>query len=146
MGAEQLQGDSEYRGAMNENNDARLAEEKKFIRLPIIITCLTLVVIIGLFVYFGVKRTDIFQSIRDLTITLVTLMLFIINLVLIILCFIITSKIDYAKIEIKMLLEKVDVEIDDLADKITKILRSILDPIIEAESKKAGLLRIFTRK
>ena len=131
---------------MNENNDARLAEEKKFIRLPIIITCLTLVVIIGLFVYFGVKRTDIFQSIRDLAITLVTLMLFIINLVLIILCFIITSKIDYAKIEIKMLLEKVDVEIDDLADKITKILRSILDPIIEAESKKAGLLRIFTRK
>lgn len=131
---------------MNGKDDTRLEEEKKFIKLPIIITCLVLVIIIGIFIYFGVNRTDIFKSVRDLTITLVTFILFIINLLMIVLCFIITSKIDVAKSEIKKLLEKVDVEIDVLADKITNILRDILNPIIKAESKKAGLLSLFTRK
>lgn len=131
---------------MNGKDVTRLEEEKKFIKLPIIITCLVLVIIIGIFIYFGVNRTDIFKSVRDLTITLVTFILFIINLLMIVLCFIITSKIDFAKSEIKKLLEKVDVEIDVLADKITNILRDILNPIIKAESKKAGLLSLFTRK
>ena len=131
---------------MNSKDVTRLEEEKKFIKLPIIITCLVLVIIIGIFIYFGVNRTDIFKSVRDLTITLVTFILFIINLLMIVLCFIITSKIDVAKSEIKKLLEKVDVEIDVLADKITNILRDILNPIIKAESKKAGLLSLFTRK
>lgn len=131
---------------MNGKDVTRLEEEKKFIKLPIIITCLVLVIIIGIFIYFGVNRTDIFKSVRDLTITLVTFILFIINLLMIVLCFIITSKIDVAKSEIKKLLEKVDVEIDVLADKITNILRDILNPIIKAESKKAGLLSLFTRK
>lgn len=131
---------------MNGKDVTRLEEEKKFIKLPIIITCLVLVIIIGIFIYFGVNRTDIFKSVRDLTITLVTFILFIINLLMIVLCFIITSKIDVAKSEIKKLLEKVDDEIDVLADKITNILRDILNPIIKAESKKAGLLSLFTRK
>jgi len=131
---------------MNGKDVTRLEEEKKFIKLPIIITCLVLVIIIGIFIYFGVNRTDIFKSVRDFTITLVTFVLFIINLLMIVLCFIITSKIDVAKSEIKKLLEKVDVEIDVLADKITNILRDILNPIIKAESKKAGLLSLFTRK
>ncbi|MBQ6342797.1 MAG: hypothetical protein IJI41_06720 [Anaerolineaceae bacterium] len=131
---------------MNKENQTKIEEEKKFIQLPIVIICLVLVVIIGIFIFFGVKNTDIFKDIRDLTITLITFIMFIINLLFIILCFMLTSKIDVAKLEIRKLLEKADVEMDVIADKITKILRSILDPVIKAESKKAGLLSLFSKK
>ena len=118
-------------------------DDKQNIYKPIIIVTVILLCIIGCFIWLGIKNPVVFSNIRDLTITLIAFLFFIIGVTLAILFFYFASKIEDARVEIDQALSKADGKVEDLGDKITEILKKILDPVFASKSNKAGILNVF---
>lgn len=121
-------------------------EDKKNINRPVIIIVSILVILIMSLIWFGIKDRTVFSCVRDFLIVLTLFIFFLVNVVLAFLAFLIAYRVDNSKRMIDELSTKADNTIEDLADKITKILQKILAPVIEMKSKEAGLLRIFSKK
>ena len=122
------------------------ADDQKNIGKPVLLAAGVLAVITCCLVLLAVKQPPVIVSIRDFLITLFVFLLFVIGIVLTVIIIILSSKIDGAKVQIDQALSKTDGKAEELAEKITDILRNILNPFIEAKSKRAGILHFFSRK
>jgi len=121
-------------------------EDKNNISRPVIIVVTILILLILSLIWFGIKDRAVFSCVRDFVITLTLFFFFLVNIVLAILAFLIAYRVENSRSMIDEFSKKADITIEDLADKITKILQRILAPVIEMKSKEAGLLRIFSKK
>lgn len=131
---------------MNTKNEVRQAKEnEKYVDRPIVIVIACLILLIGCLVYFGIKDRAVLLCVRDLVITICAFLLFVLGTALAVLCFLLARKVDDAKVDIAGVLKMADGKIEELAEKITDILRMILNPFIEMKSKNAGVLRVFKK-
>lgn len=121
-------------------------DDKKNIERPVICAAIILVVIIGVMIWLGIRNPDVFSTVRDFLITFTALFFFILGLALSILCFLLSSKIDDAKIKIDEAVIAADGKVVELGEKVEDILKKILEPVIQAESETAGFLHIFSKK
>lgn len=121
-------------------------DNKKNIYRPIIIVTIILLVIIGVFIWFGLKNPVIFRNIRDMIITLGAVILFIIGAAVAVLCFFLSSRINDAMVQLDEALSDADGKIEELGDKVTEILMKILMPVFNMKSNEAGIMRIFSKK
>ena len=129
---------------MRDNEKVRnVSDDKQNVYKPVIIVTLIVAVVIGCFIWFGIKNPKVFSNIRDLTISLIAFVFFIIGTALSVLFFYLSSRIDGAKNSIDQAMNKADGKVEELGDKISEILIKILEPVFDAKSKKAGILDIF---
>ena len=129
---------------MRDNEKIRnISDDKQNIYKPVVIVTLILAVVIGCFIWFGIKNPNVFSNVRDLTITLITFLFFVISTALAVLFFYLSSRISDAKAAIDQAMTKADGKVEELGDKITEILKQILEPVFDTKSKKAGVLNIF---
>lgn len=131
---------------MNTEKEIRQAKEnEKYVDRPIVFVVAGLILIIGCLVYFGIKNRAVLLCVRDLIISICAFLLFVIGLVLAILCFFLSNKIDGAKAAIADALKLADGKVEILAEKITEIFRMILNPFLEMKSRSAGVLRVLKK-
>ena len=131
---------------MNTEKEIRQAKEnEKYVDRPIVFVVAGLILIIGCLVYFGIKNRAVLLCVRDLIISICAFLLFVIGLVLAILCFFLSNKIDDAKAAIADALKLADGKVEILAEKITEIFRMILNPFLEMKSRSAGVLRVLKK-
>ena len=123
-----------------------IQDDRKNISTPVWAAAALVVVLVGVMIWFGIRNPVIFGNIRDLLITMAAVVLFIISTALAILCFFLACKLSGSRKQVDESLASADGKVEELAVKIEEILRKILNPFIEAESKKAGILHIFHRK
>ncbi len=129
---------------MRDNEKIRnISDDKQNIYKPVIIVTIILAVVIGCFIWFGIKNPNVFSNVRDLTITLIAFLFFVISTALAVLFFYLSSRISDAKAAIDQAMTKADGKVEELGDKITEILKQILEPVFDTKSKKAGVLNIF---
>ena len=129
---------------MRDNEKIRnISDDKQNIYKPVVIVTLILAVVIGCFIWFGIKNPNVFSNVRDLTITLIAFLFFVISTALAVLFFYLSSRISDAKAAIDQAMTKADGKVEELGDKITEILKQILEPVFDTKSKKAGVLNIF---
>ena len=129
---------------MRDNEKIRnISDDKQNIYKPVMIVTLILAVVIGCFIWFGIKNPNVFSNVRDLTITLIAFLFFVISTALAVLFFYLSSRISDAKAAIDQAMTKADGKVEELGDKITEILKQILEPVFDTKSKKAGVLNIF---
>lgn len=129
---------------MRDNEKIRnISDDKQNIYKPVMIVTLILAVVIGCFIWFGIKNPNVFSNVRDFTITLITFLFFVISTALAVLFFYLSSRISDAKAAIDQAMTKADGKVEELGDKITEILKQILEPVFDTKSKKAGVLNIF---
>lgn len=121
-------------------------DDKKNIERPVICVTIVLIVLIGVIIWFGIRNPVVFSAIRDFLITFTALFFFILGVVLSVLCFYLTSRINDAKIKIDEAVTAADGKVVELGEKIEEILRKILEPVIQAQSESAGFLHIFSRR
>ena len=119
-------------------------DDKSNIYKPILIVTVVLVVIIGCYIWLGVKKPVIFGNIRDLTITLIFFVLFVINTVLAVLFFIFAARIENAKEKIDEVMTNADGKVEEAGDQITIILKKILEPVFESSANNAGILKVLS--
>ena len=119
------------------------ADDNKNILKPIIIVTVILLLIAGAFIWFGIKNPAVFSNVRDLTITLCALLMFILGIVITVLCIILTSRIKSAMIQIDDALSNADGKIEELGYKVTEILKKILIPIFNLKTNEAGIVNTF---
>ena len=132
---------------MRENEKKmNMADDRKSIETPVLIAAAVFVLLIGFLAWLAVKQPGAVSGIRDLLITLFVFLLFLIGIVLTVLMIILTSRIDGAKVKIDEVISSADGKTEELADKVTEILKSILDPFIEAKSRNSGLKGLFSKK
>ena len=132
---------------MRENEKKmNLADDRKSVETPVLIAAAVFVLLIGFLAWLAVKQPGAVSGIRDLLITLFVFLLFLIGIVLTVLMIILTSRIDGAKVKIDEVISSADGKTEELADKVTEILKSILDPFIEAKSRNSGLKGLFSKK
>ena len=122
------------------------ADDNKNILKPIIIVTVILLLITGAFIWFGIKNPAVFSNVRDLTITLCALLMFILGIVITVLCIILTSRIKIAMIQIDDVFSNADGKIEELGDKVTEILKKILIPIFNLKTNEAGLMNTFNNE
>jgi len=120
------------------------ADTKKNISGPVIWAAVVVILITGFFIWFGIKNPKIFGNIRDLVFTLAAIIFLLINTLVAILCFFLSAKLENARVSIDVLLSKGDMKIEELADKVTGILKGILNPFIEAQAKTAGVASVIS--
>ena len=123
-----------------------MADDRKSVETPVLIAAAVFVLLIGFLAWLAVKQPGAVSGIRDLLITLFVFLLFLIGIVLTVLMIILTSRIDGAKVKIDEVISSADGKTEELADKVTEILKSILDPFIEAKSRNSGLKGLFSKK
>ena len=129
---------------MRDNEKVRnVSDDKQNVYKPVIIVTLILAIVIGCFIWFGIKNPNIFSNIRDLTITLIAFLFFIIGTVLAVLFFYLSSRIEDARTAIDQAMDKADGKVEELGGKISEILIKILEPVLDTKSRKAGILDIF---
>lgn len=129
---------------MRDNEKIRnISDDKQNIYKPVIIVTLILAVVIGCFIWFGIKNPNVFSNVRDFTITLIAFLFFVIGTALAVLFFYLTSRINNAKTAIDQAMTKADGKVEELGEKITEILIQILEPVFNTKSKQAGVLNIF---
>lgn len=129
---------------MRDNEKIRnISDDKQNIYKPVIIVTLILAVVIGCFIWFGIKNPNVFSNVRDFTITLFAFLFFVISTALAVLFFYLSSRINDAKAAIDQAMTKADGKVEELGGKITEILKQILEPVFDTKSKKAGVLNIF---
>lgn len=129
---------------MRENEKIRNEiEDKQNVIKPVIIVTVILAVIIGCYIWLGIKEPKVFSNIRDLTITMITVMFFIISTVLAVLFFYLSAKIEDARTAIDQAMTTADGKVEELGDKITEILKQILEPIYESQSAIAGVMNVL---
>lgn len=128
-------------------NEQRLnkTDERKEINTPVLLSVLAIAVLAGILVWLAVRHPDVLSGIRDLLITLVVFLCFIIGAALTVLLFWLSSRLGGAKGAIDNVLSQADGKTEEIADKITEILRSILNPFIEAGSSAAGVRGLFSK-
>ncbi len=132
---------------MRENDkNLNAQDDQKHIVTPVIWAAVSVAVLIGILIWFGVKDPVIFGDIRDLLITSVSIVLFLIGTVLAALCFILASRLKDARKQVDESLSKADGKVEELAVKIEEILRNILNPFIQAKAKTAGIMHLLHRK
>lgn len=132
---------------MRENEKKmNMADDRKSVEAPVLIAAAVFVLLIGFLAWLAVKQPGAVSGIRDLLITLFVFLLFLIGIVLTVLMIILTSRIDGAKVKIDEVISSADGKTEELADKVTEILKSILDPFIEAKSRNSGLKGLFSKK
>lgn len=132
---------------MRENEKKmNMADDRKSVETPVLIAAAVFVLLIGFLAWLAVKQPGAVSGIRDLLITLFVFLLFLIGIVLTVLMIILTSRIDGAKVKIDEVISSADGKTEELADKVTEILKSILDPFIEAKSRNSGLKGLFSKK
>lgn len=130
---------------MREDEKIRnLSDDRQNVYKPIIIVTVVLAILIGCFIWFGVKNPNVFSNVRDLTITLFAFVFFVINTVLAVLFFYLSGRLEYSKKEIDQAMNKADGKVEELGDKISEILVKILEPVFDTTSKKAGILNIIS--
>ena len=129
---------------MRDNEKIRnISDDRQNIYKPVIIVTLVLAVVIGCFIWFGIKNPNVFSNVRDFTITLIAFLFFVIGTALAVLFFYLSSRISDAKTAIDQAMTKADGKVEELGDKITEILKQILEPVFKKKKKKAGILNIF---
>lgn len=129
---------------MRDNEKVRnVSDDKQNVYKPVIIVTLILAIVIGCFIWFGIKNPNVFSNIRDLTITLIAFLFFIIGTVLAVLFFYLSSRIEDARTAIDQAMDKADGKVEELGGKISEILIKILEPVLDTKSRKAGILDIF---
>ncbi|MBQ6510239.1 MAG: hypothetical protein IJI07_12265 [Flexilinea sp.] len=132
---------------MRENEKKmNMADDQKNIHTPVWIAAAVFVLLAGFLAWLAVRKPEAVSGVRDLLITLFVFLLFVIGIVLTVLMIILSSRIDGAKVKIDEVLSKADGKTEELADKITEILRSILNPFIEAKSRNSGVKHLFSKK
>ncbi len=132
---------------MRENEKKlNVQDDENNIDAPIFWLTAFLVLLIGIMIWFGIKRPVIFGNIRDFLITMAAAVSFLISIVLAFLFFFLASRIKGARKQVDEALATADGKVEELALEIEKILRKILEPLIGMQSKKAGILHIFQRK
>ena len=132
---------------MRENEKKlNLADDQKNIQTPVWLAAAAFVLLAGFLAWLAVKKPGAVSGIRDLLITLFVFLLFVIGIVLTVLMIFLSSRIDGAKVKIDEVLSTADGKTEELADKITEILRSILNPFIEAKSRGSGLKQLLSKK
>ncbi len=131
---------------MNTEKEIRQAKEnEKYVDRPVVFVVAGLILTIGCLVYFGIKNRAVLLCVRDLIISICAFLLFVIGLVLAILCFFLSNKIDDAKAAIADALKLADGKVEILAENITEIFRMILNPFLEMKSRSAGVLRVLKK-
>ena len=121
-------------------------DEKQDIVTPVIWAAAAVCAIIGLFIWFGIKQPNLFNNIRDLVLTLILFLVFIFNTVVAIFSFLIAGRLNNARDQLDKAITAGDGKVEELADKTVILLGKILEPFINIESSKAGILSIFTKK
>ena len=122
-----------------------IQDNKKNIDHPVIWVAAILIIIIGMMIFLGVRNTDIFSAIRNFLITFIALLFFILGIALSVICFILSSKVNDAKIKIDEAVTSADGKVVEMGEKIEEILEQILEPVIKAQSETAGFLHIFSK-
>ncbi len=113
---------------------------------PVILITAALIAIVGIFVWLGIRNPVIFSTVRDFLITFSALLFFIISTALAVLCFFLASRINDAKVKLDEVLTTADGKVEELGGKVEEILKKILEPVIKAESRSAGILHIFSKR
>ena len=132
---------------MRENEKKlNLADDKKNIRTPVCLAAAVFVLLGCFLAWLAVKKPEALSGLRDLLITLFVFLLFVIGIVLTVLMIFLSSRIDGAKVRIDEAVSSADGKTEELADKITEILKSILDPFIEAKARNSGFKHLFSKK
>ena len=129
-----------------ENKEIFRDEKNRSVFLPLILSILIVAVLVGCFIWLGIRKPDVFASVRDFILTMFLLSFFLLGAVISVLCFLIASKIDTAILKIRELLNTADGKVEELAEKIVEILRKILDPVVAAKSKTSGFFQLFSGK
>ena len=123
-----------------------IQDDQKNISTPIFLAAALVVVLVGTMIWFGIKDPEIFGKMRDLLVTLTSVILLIIALALAVLCFFLASRLSGAKKQVDESLSAADGKVEEIAVKIEEILRKILDPFIQGKSKAAGIMHILRKK
>lgn len=121
------------------------AEDRRSINKPVIISAAAVVLLIACLVWFGIKNPNVFSGIRDMILTVSVLVLFLINTVIAVLCFLLTSKLGEARKTIDKYLTTADGKIEELAEKVTEVFRAILNPFIEIQAGSSSIKSLFTK-
>ena len=129
-------------------NDEKLnsEEDRKQVIRPVIAAVLVFTLLSACFVWLAVKQPNALISLRDLLVTLVIFILFVLGIILTIVFIILAGRVGGARTQIDQVLSTADGKIEELADKVTDLLRAILNPFLEMKSRSAGLLHILSRK
>lgn len=123
-----------------------IADDRKNIQTPVWIAAAVFILLAGFLAWLAVKEPEAVAGVRDLLITLFVFLLFVIGIVLTALMFYLSSKIEVVKVKIDEALTTADGKTEELADKITDIFRSILNPFIEMKSRGSGIKQLFSKK
>ncbi len=123
-----------------------IADDRKNIQTPVWIASAVFILLAGFLAWLAVKDPEAVAGVRDLLITLFVFLLFVIGIVLTALMFYLSSKIEVVKVKIDEALTTADGKTEELADKITDIFRSILNPFIEMKSRGSGIKQLFSKK
>lgn len=132
---------------MRENEKKlNMADDRKTIQTPVLIAAAVFVLLCGFLAWLAVREPEALANVRDFLITLFVFLLFVIGIALTALMFYLSSRIDWAKEKIDEALSTADGKTEELADKITDILRSILNPFIEMKSRGSGIKHLFSKQ
>ena len=121
-------------------------EESEKIRRPVWIAFCVAAVLTAVLIIVGIKDPDAVKSIRDLTITLAIFILFVLGAVVAVLSFFLSSKIETARGQIDEALSQADGKVEELADRVTDLLKSILSPFIRFSSNRAGISNVISER
>ena len=119
-------------------------EETKQIRYPVWIAFFAVFILTAVMIWFGVKDPVLFAKLRDLLISLTAVFLFVIGAALAVLFFIFAGKVRESRNAIDNAMSQADGKVEELADKITEIMKTILKPFIQVQSNKAGISGLFS--
>ena len=132
---------------MRENEKKlNVADDQKNIQTPVWIAAAVFIILAGFLAWLAVRQPGAVSGIRDLLITMFVFLLFVIGIALTVVMIILSSRIDGAKVKIDEVLSTADGKTEELADKITDIFRSILNPFIEMKSRGSGIKNLFSKK
>ncbi len=121
-------------------------DDKRNIYTPIIWAAAAVLILLGLLIWFGIKQPVLFNNLRDLVLTIILFLLFIIGGATAVIFFILAARINSARTGLDEIISKADGKVEELADKTVIVLQKILEPFIKAETDKAGILSIFSKK
>lgn len=121
-------------------------EETKQIRYPVWIAFFAVFILTAVMIWFGVKDQVLFAKLRDLLISLTAVFLFVIGAALAVLFFIFAGKVRESRNAIDNAMSQADGKVEELADKITELMKTILKPFIQVQSNKAGISGLFSGK
>ena len=121
-------------------------DDSKSIYTPVFWAVAAVCILVGLLVWFGIKKPELFGKMRDLMLVLILLVFFIFNTAVAVLFFFLSSRIGSARTALDKLLSSADGKVEELADKTVVVLQKILEPFVKTEERRAGLLSVFSRK